>query len=86
MQILQLNPNFIKLFFQCVQKVIIWINGGTFYHDVDEIRWSQPITSLQLGHVTGQGSISPTWVGRVSYLGKIAFIKNGKNMDNIDVY
>ena len=37
-----------------------------FYHYVDEIFWPQPITSLKLGHVTGQGSMSPTWVGRVS--------------------
>ena len=41
-----------------------------FYHDVGEIFWPQPIRSLKLGHVTGQGSMSPTWVGRVSDLGK----------------
>ena len=35
------------------------------YHDVDEICWPQPIRSLKLGHVTGQGSMSLTWVGRV---------------------
>ena len=49
-----------------------------FYHDVDEIFWPQPIRSLKLGHVTGQGSMSPTWVGRVSDPGKMAFIKSVK--------
>ena len=49
-----------------------------FYHDVGEIFWPQPIRSLRLGHVTGQGSMSPTWVGRVSDPGKIAFIKRVK--------
>ena len=48
------------------------------YHDVDEIIWPQPITSLKLGHVIGQGSMSPTWVGRVSDLGNMAFIKSVK--------
>ena len=49
-----------------------------FYHDVGENCWPQPIRSLKLGHVTGQGSMSPTWVGRVSDPGKTAFIKNVK--------
>ena len=50
-----------KLCKQCHQR-----SRSLFYHDVDEIFWPQPIRSLKLGHVTGQGSISPTWVGRVS--------------------
>ena len=49
-----------------------------FYHDVDEIFWPQPIRSLKLGHVTGQGSMSPTWVGRMSDPGKKDFIKSVK--------
>ena len=57
-----------------------------FYHDVDEIFWPQPIRSLKLGHVTGQGSMSPTWVGRVSDPGKNGFHKKYKNLDNIAVY
>ena len=49
-----------------------------FYHDVGEIFWPQPIRSLKLGHMTGQGSMSPIWVGGVSDLGKMAFIKSVK--------
>ena len=41
-----------------------------FYHDVGEIWWPQPIRLLKMGHVTGQGSTTTTWVGRVSDLGK----------------
>ena len=57
-----------------------------FYHDVDEIFWPQLIRSLKLGHVTGQGSMSPTWVGRVSDLGKNGFHKKVQNLDNIAEY
>ena len=57
-----------------------------FYHDVDEIFRPQPIRSLKLGHVTGQESMSPTWVGRVSDLGKNGFHKKCKNLDDIAVY
>ena len=57
-----------------------------FYHDVGEIFWPQPIRSLKLGHVTGQGSMSPTWVGRVSDPGKNGFHKQYKNLDNIAIY
>ena len=57
-----------------------------FYNDVDAIFWAQPIRSLKLGHVTGQGSMSPTWVGRVSDPGKNGFHKKYKNLDNIVVY
>ena len=63
-----------------------------FYHDVGEIFWPQPIRSLKLGHVTGQGSMSPTWVGRVSDPGKNSYLitylklkwknKQIKNMNN----
>ena len=49
-----------------------------FYHDVDEIFWPQPIRSLKFGHVTGQGSMSPTWVGRGPDPGKMSFIKSIK--------
>ena len=49
-----------------------------FYHDVDEIFWPQPVRSLKLGHVTGQGSKSPTWVGQVSDPGKMDLIKSVK--------
>ena len=56
------------------------IMGDIFYHDVGEICWPQPIRSLKLGHVTGQGSMSPTWVGRVSDPGKRAFIKSFKTL------
>ena len=52
--------------------------GVIFYNDVGEIFWPQPNRSLKLGHVTGQGSMSPTWVGRVSDLGKMAVIKSVK--------
>ena len=52
--------------------------GNIFYHDVDEIFWPQPIRLLKLGHVTGRGCMFPTWVGRVSDLGKMAFIKSVK--------
>ena len=57
-----------------------------FYSDVDEIFWPQPIRSFKLGHVTGQGSMSPTWVGRVSDPGTNNFHKKCKNLDNIAVY
>ena len=57
-----------------------------FYHDVDEIFWPQPIRLLKLGHVTGQGCMSPTCVGRVSDLGKNGFHKKCKNFDNIALY
>ena len=57
------------------RQLIMWC---VFYHDVDEIFWPQPMRSLKLGHVTGQGSMSPTWVGRVSDPGKMAFIKSVK--------
>ena len=60
--------------------------GIIFYQDIDEIFWPQPIRSLKLGHVTGQGSMSPTWVGLVSDPGKVAFIKKYINLDNIDAY
>ena len=46
-----------------------------FYHDVGEIWWPQPIRLLKMGHVTGQGSTTTTWVGRVSDLGKSSFHK-----------
>ena len=62
-----------------------WCNAS-FYHDVEEIFWPQPIRSLKLGHVTGRGCISPTWVGRVSDLGKNGFHKKCKNLDDIAVY
>ena len=42
-----------------------------FYHDVDEICWPQPIKSLKLGYVTGQWSMSPTWVGRENSFQKL---------------
>ena len=58
-------------------------NGVLFYHDVDEIFWPQPIRSLKLGHVTGQGSMSPTWV---SDPGKNDFHKKYKILDNTAVY
>ena len=66
------------------------INSGIlfndiFYHDVVEIFWPQPIRSLQLGHVTGQGSMSPTLVGRVSDPGKIGFHKKCINLDDITI-
>ena len=47
-----------------------FVLNDTFYHDFDEYFWPQPIRSLKLGHVTRQGSMSPTWVGRVSDPGK----------------
>ena len=71
---------------------LIWISGTrssndiVFYHDVDEIFLPQPIRSLKLGHVTGQGSMSPTWMGRVSDPGKNGFHKKYKDSDNIAVY
>ena len=49
-----------------------------FCHDVDEIFWPQPFRLLKLGHVTGGGCMSPTWVGRVSDLAKMSFIKSVK--------
>ena len=51
-----------------------------FYHDVDEIFWPQPIRSLKLDRVTGQGSMSPTWMGRVSDPGRNGFHKKCKNV------
>ena len=60
------------------------LNSYLFYHDVYEIIWPQPIRSLKLGHVTGLGSMSPTWVGRVSDPEKITFIKS-VNLDNIAI-
>ena len=71
-----------KSFLQYIWMVEIWY---AFYHDVGEIFWPQPIRSLQLGHVTGQGSLSPTWVGRVSDPGKNGFHKKCKNLDNITI-
>ena len=44
--------------------------GIIFYHDVNEIFWPQPIISLKLGHVTGQGSMSPTLGGTGVWPGK----------------
>ena len=73
-----MNPTFLPLLLLYIWQI--------FYHDVDEIFWPQPIKSLKLGHVTGQGSMSPTMVGRVSDPGKIGFHKNYKNLDNIAVY
>ena len=55
-----------------------------FYHDVDEIFWPQPIRSLKLGHVTGQGSV-PDLAGTGVWPGKNAFHKKYKNLDNIAV-
>ena len=57
-----------------------------FYHDFDEIFWPQPIRSLKLVHVTGQGSMSLTWVGQVFDPGRKGFHKKCKNLDNIAVY
>ena len=37
------------------------------------MKFPQPIRSLKLGHVTGHGSLSPTWVGRMSDLQKNCF-------------
>ena len=54
--------------------MVLPLSNWIFYHDVDDIFWPQPTRSLKLGHVTGQGSMSPTWVGRVSDPGKMAFI------------
>ena len=51
-----------------------------FYHDVGEIWWPQPIRLLKMGHVTGQGSTTTTWVGRVSDLGKSSFHKMRKKI------
>ena len=62
------------------------LQRAIFYHDVDEIFWPQPIRLLKLGHVTGRRCMSPTWVGRVSDLGKNGFHKKCKNLDNIAVY
>ena len=56
------------------QRKIERINT-VFYHDVGEIWWPQPIRLLKMGHVTGQGSTTMTWVGRVSDLGKSSFHK-----------
>ena len=50
-----------------------------FYHDVDGICWPQPIRSLKLGHVTGQGSMSTTWMGLV-HDGKNRFHKKCKKL------
>ena len=63
-----------------------WDVNYLFCYDIDEIFWPQPIRSLKLGHVTGQGSMSPTWVGRVSDRGKMGLHKKYKNLDNIAVY
>ena len=52
-------------------NIVYWI----FYHDVGEIWWPQPIRLLKMGHVTGQGSTTTTWVGRMSDLGKSSFHK-----------
>ena len=71
--------------FIITQYVINTINP-VFYHDVDEIFWPQPTRSHKLGHVTGQGSMSPTWVGRVSDPGKNGSHKKYKNLDDIAVY
>ena len=47
--------------------------------------WPQPIRSLKLGHVAGQGSMSPTWVGQVSDP-ENGFHKKCKNLDNVAVH
>ena len=59
-------------------KSVLISNDVIFYHDVHEISWPQPIRSLKLGHVIGQGPMSPTRVGRVSDPEKIAFVKSVK--------
>ena len=64
----------------------IKLGGIISYHDVDDIFWPQPIRPLKLGHVKGQGSMSPTWVGRVSDPGKNGFHEKHKNLDDIAVY
>ena len=43
---------------------------NVFYHAIVEIFWPQPIRSLKLSHVTGQGFMTPTWVGQLSDPGK----------------
>ena len=48
------------------RQFTICSDNWLFYCDVDEICWMQPIRSLKLCHVTSQGSMTPTWVGRVS--------------------
>ena len=72
-------------------KIAGLINGFCVYV-ISILLWcwwnflTQPIRSLKLGHVTGQGSMSPNWVGWVSHLGKNDFHQNNKNLDNIAVY
>ena len=63
-----------------------YLIDSRFYHDVDGICWHQPTISLELGHVTGQGSMPPICVNRVSEPGKITFIKSVKKMVDITVY
>ena len=46
------------------------IDWPQFYHDVDEIFWPQPIRSLKFGHVTCQGSMSPTLDCFTSHVGE----------------
>ena len=66
-----------------------WLVGrksGVFYHDVDKICWPQPIRLIKLGHVTGQGSMSPTWRGQVSDPGENSCNEKFKDLDDITVY
>ena len=65
---------------QVAQKVEPPPAYNLFYHDVGEIWWPQPIRLLKMGHVTGQGSTTTTWVGRVSDLGKSSFHKMCKKI------
>ena len=65
--------------------MVDWVDW-VFYHNVYEICWHRPIRPLKLGHVTGQGSMSMTWVGQVSDPGKNSFHKRCKNLDDIAVY
>ena len=77
--------------------ICVWINGWVNNREAGDLRryrahydvivmicGPQPIRSFKLGYVTGQGSMSPICVGRVSEPGKIAFIKSEK-LDNIAV-
>ena len=75
-----------KVIVHSYEPMLLYCLCYLFYHDVGEIFWPQPIRCLKLGHETGQGSMSPTWVGWVSDLGKNGFHKKCKNLHNITVH
>ena len=67
-----------------ITTLVYYIPG---WHSILSWCWWNFLTSAnQIGHMTGQGTMSPTWVGQVSDPGKNGSHKKYKNLGNIAVY